>query len=146
MLVKVNGRPTRSFDGLVNDLFGFNNIANREWNNNNNSVPVNIVETAEGFNLDLSAPGRNKEDFKLKVENNLLTISFEAKEAVKEEGQKENKQIRKEFGVESFKRSFTLDDKVDADGIQAKYEAGLLKLFVPKKEETKPAVKEITIG
>ena len=147
MLVKVNGNPARTFDGLVNDLFGnFNNIVGRDWTNNN-VPPVNIVETAEGFNLELAAPGRKKEAFKLKVENNLLTISFEEKEAVKEEGQPQNKQIRKEFSTASFTRTFTLDEKkVNAENIVAKYEDGVLKLSIPKKEEVKPAVKEITIG
>ena len=109
---------------------------------NVNMPPVNIFETNDGYQIDVNAPGRNKEDFKVEVENNLLTISFEKKT---EPEQKEWKTIRQEFSSKSFKRSFTLDDKVNADGIQAKYENGVLQLFIPKKEEVKVAPKEITI-
>lgn len=104
--------------------------------------PVNIHESAEGFTLELSVPGRNKEDFKIHFENGLLTIAFEKAE------EKENtayKTIRREFSFQSFKRSFTLDETVNADGIQAKYDNGVLALFIPKKEEVKVAPKQITI-
>lgn len=142
-LMKVNGRPAfRNFDGLVNELFGnFEGFNNRNWNNT--LPPVNIVENEEGFHLEIAAPGRNKEDFKVKVENNQLFISYEEK---KPEEVKDVKQIRKEFTITAFQRSFSLNDKVNAEAIQAKYENGILKLLVPKKEETKPQTKEITIG
>lgn len=104
--------------------------------------PVNIHETNEGYHVELSAPGRNKEDFTVNVENGLLTISFEKKE---ETEQKTYKTIRKEFSYRSFKRSFNVDEKINAEAIQAKYENGVLKLFLPKKEEVKVAPKQITI-
>jgi HSP20 family protein len=104
--------------------------------------PVNINETKDAFHLELSAPGRSKEDFKLAVENGLLTISFEKKEGDKTE---DYKSIRKEFSFKSFKRSFNLDDQIDSNGIQAKYENGVLKLYLPKKEQVKESTKEITI-
>ncbi len=104
--------------------------------------PVNINETKDAFHLELSAPGRSKEDFKLGLDNGLLTIGFEKKEENKTE---EYKTVRKEFSFKSFKRSFTLDDQIDSNGIQAKYENGVLKLYLPKKEQVKESTKEITI-
>ena len=92
--------------------------------------------------MELNAPGRNKEDFKINIENGLLTISFEKKvENVSEDV----KSVRKEFSFESFKRSFNIDEKIQADNIQAKYENGVLKLYLPKKEEVKENPKQISI-
>ena len=143
-LLKVNNHPvTKSFDGLMNDLFGNINRLSSYYSNGS-TPPVNIVETADGYHLELVAAGRNKENFKLKAEGGLLSVSYE--EDPKTENEKENKQIRKEFTTGSFKRTFTLDEKVNVDAITAKYEEGLLKLFIPKKEETKAIIKEITIG
>lgn len=103
---------------------------------------VNIHETKDGYHLEINAPGRNKEDFKVSVDNGLLTVQYEVKE---ETENKDYKTIRREFTYKSFKRSFTLDEKVNADGIQAKYDNGILKLFVPKKEEVKLEPKQISI-
>jgi len=142
-LLKVNNRPAlKSFDGLFNELFG--NLENLPGQNFTANVPpVNILETAEGYHVEMAAPGRIKENFKLKVEGNLLIVSYEE---TKTEETAEPKLVRREFTTAAFKRTFTLDEKVNADGILAKYEDGLLKLFVPKKAELKPAVKEITVG
>ena len=123
----------------------FNNFPSnwgRDVETNWSTVPVNIHETEEGFHLELNAPGRNKEDFNINVENGLLTISFETKE---ETEKTDYKTIRREFSYTNFKRSFSLDEKVNAEAIQAKYENGVLKLFLPKKEEVKVAAKQITI-
>jgi len=131
----------------VNNLFDelFNNFpANwgRDYSNQVGHPKVNIHETSDGFHLELIAAGRNKEDFKVNIEKDLLTINFEKKEV---EENKEFKTIRKEFTLNSFKRSFSLDEKIQADAIQAKYENGILKLYLPKKEQITPATKEITI-
>jgi HSP20 family protein len=105
-------------------------------------APVNISEDEQGFTLELNVPGRNKEDFKLNVENGLLTISYEKKEEAENTPQKF---VRKEFTYPSFKRSFTLDEKINAEAIGAKYENGILKITLPKKEEVKNAPKQISI-
>jgi len=104
--------------------------------------PVNIHETNDGYHLELMAPGLTKEDFKVNLEKGLLTISYEKKA---ETENKDYKTHRKEFSVISFKRSFNVDDKINADGIQAKYDNGVLKLLLPKKEEVKVQPKEIAI-
>ena len=146
--VKVNNRPaTKTFDGLLNDLFGnLENVVGRDFNAN--MPPVNISETTDGYHLELAAPGRKKENFKLKVEGNLLIVSYEEvkNEATTTETINNLKQVRKEFSINAFKRTFTLDEKTNAEGILAKYEDGLLKLYIPKKEMVKPAVTEITVG
>jgi HSP20 family protein len=92
----------------------------------------------------LIVPGRSKEDFKIQVEQGLLTISFDKKEETN--NQDGYKTIRREFEFKSFKRSFSVDDKVDVDGIQAKYENGVLKLLLPKKEESKQSARQINIA
>ena len=143
-LVKVNNsalsRPfSNLFDELINELPSFG----RTWNGSGLEFPpVNIHETPEAFHLELSVPGRNKEDFKLNVENNLLTISYEKKEETKSE---DYKTIRREFSFKGFARSFNLDEQVDSAKIQAKYENGLLKILLPKKAEVKEAIKQISI-
>jgi len=88
------------------------------------------------------APGFEKTDFKVNLEQNVLTVSAEKKEEGKEENKK---QIRKEYNYKSFKRSFTIDEKIDAAGIEAQYVNGILTLNLPKKEIVKESAKEINI-
>ena len=88
------------------------------------------------------APGLKKEDFKVNLEKGLLTISYDKKADAEN---KSFKTLRREFGVAGFKRSFSVDDKINMDGIQAKYENGILSLLLPKKEDVKVSPKEITI-
>ncbi len=126
-------------NNLFDDFFG-NLPSQTEWNHS--STAVNIHETKDGFNVELNAPARNKEDFKISAEKGILTISYEKKEEVEN---KDYKTLRREFSVQSFKRSFNLDDNINVDGIQAKYENGVLSVFLPKKEEVKVQPKEITI-
>lgn len=127
------------FDEIIN---GFPTNWGKDQLQNTFSPAANINETNDGYHLELNVPGRNKEDFKVAIENNLLTIAFEQKEAAE---QADYKTLRREFSFKSFKRSFSLDEKVNADAVQAKYENGILKLFLPKKEDIKIAPKEITI-
>lgn len=108
-----------------------------------NFPPVNISETKNIYELEFNVPGRNKEDFKITVDKNILTVSFEKKE---EKNDEYKKQIKNEFTLQSFKRSFTLDEKVIAENIAAKYENGLLILSLPKKEEVKAEAKQISVN
>jgi HSP20 family protein len=140
-LVKVNNAGHKSLSSFVDEFF---HELPTSWGREGYSSfpPVNIHETTDGYHLEVSAPGRSKEDFKLALDNGLLTISFEKKEEVKTE---EYKTIRKEFSFRSFKRSFTLDDRINNEGIQAKYENGVLKLYLPKKEQVKESTKQINV-
>lgn len=140
-LVKVNNRP---FGNLFNELLNEIPVAARSFGQDFTAFPqTNIHETPEAYHLELNAPGRTKEDFKIQVEQGLLTISFEKKESVQSE---DYKTVRREFEFRSFKRSFSVDDKINADGIEAKYENGVLKLLLPKKEESKQSTRQINIA
>ncbi|KAA2239659.1 Hsp20/alpha crystallin family protein [Chitinophaga agrisoli] len=147
-LVKFNHHPAhRTFGGLIDEVF--NNTA-RVWKDDvltndffGTYPPVNIQESKETYALDILVPGWSKEDFKINLENNVLTISAEKKAEQKNEDQK---QIRREFSFRSFKRSFSLDETVDAEKIQAKYENGVLQVQLPKKEQDLPKSKSITVA
>ncbi len=104
---------------------------------------VNMLETADRFQLEVAAPGLHKEDFQLKIETGLLTL--EAKPAQKTEVEKVEKPLRKEFNFASFKRSFKLPENVDTERISAKYDAGVLYISLPKVVEKTPAVKQVDI-
>ena len=142
---KVNNRPVaKSWNGLVNDLFSDfeNNFGNAFQTQTSGKAPVNINESESAYHLELAAPGRSKELFTLNVEKNVLTIGYEDKKETETTGLKT---IRNEFLITSFKRSFTLDEKIDTESIDAKYENGILKVTLPKKAEVKPEVKQISI-
>ncbi len=122
-----------------------------DWNNSNFSstdttLPaVNVKENDEAFEIEVAAPGMNREDFKVKLENNLLTISSEKKEEKKEEN---GRYSRREFSYQSFQRSFTIPENlVEGDKISARYCEGILCITLPKKEEIKPKpAREIKIS
>ena len=144
-LVKLNQRPV---DKRVNSLFEdfFNHfpsrIFNEEFAGQNQGVPVNVRENGQSYLLEVVAPGMEKGDFKVNVDNGILTISAEKKSESKDENER---QVRREFSYKSFTRSFTIDDSIQADKIQAKYENGVLFIELPKKEEVKISPKEISI-
>lgn len=104
---------------------------------------VNIIETNQGFRIELAAPGLDKSDFQVKLESGLLSISAQ-KEAVKEET---NAQFRRrEFAFQSFSRSFRLPDTVDAGSVTANFTNGILKVELTKKPEAQPVYKTIEIN
>ena len=138
-LVKRNGNLLNPlpmlFDDFFNrDLFNWNNS---NFSGTNTTIPaVNIKETPENYEVEVAAPGMTKNDFKIELDGNTLTISSE-KSDEREDKEGEN-YSRKEFSYQSFQRTFTLPKEVvDIDKIQAKYENGLLHLLIPKKEEEK---------
>jgi HSP20 family protein len=142
--LKVNNQAAKNFDGIMKDLFneipaGFGKTFREEVLG---FPPVNITEKDNAYHLEVSAPGMEKTDFTLKLDGTLLTISAAKKEETKDETAKS---IRREFSYREFKRSFTMDEKIDAANIAARYENGILKVDLPKKEESKAASKEITI-
>jgi HSP20 family protein len=99
------------------------------------SIPaVNIVENKDEYRIDVAAPGLNKEDFKIHLENNVLNVSSE-KEEKREE--KEEWIMRKEFSYASFNRSFTLPMTVNSEKIKATHKDGILQIVIPKKEEAR---------
>lgn len=139
------------FGGLVNSalqntlsrffddgLWGFNGMLTP------NQVPVNIRETDKSYEIEIVAPGLKKEDFNVNISENMLTVSFEHKEENKEENEREGF-LRQEYRMQSFSRSFTLDDTVDADKISAQYTDGMLHLSLPKKEGVQRITKSIQV-
>ncbi len=98
---------------------------------------VNVLENAAEFRLEVAAPGLAKEDFKIHIDDKLLTISADKKADT--EATEGEKFIRREFGYSTFKRSFTLPETVDVTAIKATYEQGILTLALPKKEVKKTA-------
>jgi len=108
-----------------------------------NSLPaVNIEEKEDSFVLELAAPGKNREDFNIELDNDLLTISSEEKEDHKTE-HKERNFTRREFSYTSFSRSFTLPDSIDFSKIEATYNDGVLFVNLPKREEAKKQPKRM---
>lgn len=105
------------------------------------NVPaVNIKETEREFFVELAAPGKNKEDFNIEIDNNVLTISSESKNE-SEEKDAQGKYTRREFSYSSFKRAFTLPESVNESSIKAIYENGVLNITLPKHEEALPKPK-----
>ena len=144
-LVKFNRPVSKGFNNFVDDFFNdFPTLFNDGFNKSsaNGFAPVNIKETDSSYHLDIVAPGFDKNDFKVNVEANILTVSAEKKTEEKKENEK---QVRNEYSYRSFKRSFTIDEKIDASNIDAKYVNGVLALNLPRKAEVKQAAKEITI-
>ena len=130
---------------LANDFFRNSLLTDLFDNDDSSSVPaVNVVEGKDDYRIEVAAPGLEKKDFKINLDNNVLTISSE-KESSKEET--DDKYVRKEFSYQSFKRSFSLPDLVTTDKIQAVYNSGILAVTVPKHEaaKVKPA-REIEIA
>ncbi len=137
-LVKRNGWSEAVPSTIWNNFFGGDLF---DWDNNfantGNSLPaVNIKETPDSFRVEMAAPGMDKKDFKIELDGTALTISAEKKnESEQKDGENYN---RREFSYQSFYRSFHLPKEVvNADKIEAKYENGLLKLTIPKREEAK---------
>ncbi|PHQ60349.1 MAG: molecular chaperone Hsp20 [Maribacter sp.] len=129
-------RNTMLFPSLMGEIFRPDWFGGME--NMKNEVPaVNIKENEKDFELELAVPGRQKDDFNIEIDSNILTVSAEAKT---EDEHVEANYTRKEFGISSFTRVFTLPETIDEDKIKASYVDGLLKFRLPKKKEalTKP--------
>ncbi|NND88559.1 MAG: Hsp20/alpha crystallin family protein [Flavobacteriaceae bacterium] len=130
------------FDDLVSrDL---STVFNSNFNTGMTLPRVNIKETADAFLVEMAVPGMKKSDFQLDLDNQELSISTESKHEHEEEN---DQYTRREFGYSSFKRTFTLPESVDDEKIEARYEDGILKIDLPKKEEAKrKPVKKIEIS
>lgn len=103
---------------------------------------VNVVQTENGFRIELAAPGFKKENFSLSVDNRILKIKGEHQAETEE---KTEKFTRREFQFGSFERKFTLPENVNQDSIEAKYTDGILTITISRNEETKQT-KEIQVA
>ncbi|AKD58346.1 Hsp20/alpha crystallin family protein [Spirosoma radiotolerans] len=137
-LVRYNNVPS-----FFNPFYG-RPVINRYQNTTPNVPAVNVKETEAGFQLELAAPGLKKEDLKINVENNKLTISYQSEVKTEETTEKFTRQ---EFGFTSFERSFRLPKTVNADAIKASYTDGILTVELPKVEvKEEKLVKEIVVA
>jgi HSP20 family protein len=143
-IVKFRQYPvSKSFNSLVDDFFTqFPSLYRDDATTGVNQLaPVNVIEKENGYELEIVVPGFKKEDLKVNVDKNVLTISAEKKE----EENKSGKYIRKEYKYVSFNRTFNLDEKIETENIEGKYENGVLTLNLYNKAEVKAPVKQITI-
>ncbi|MEI3797104.1 HSP20 family protein [Chitinophaga ginsengisegetis] len=124
----------------------------REWTTDFNggrslaelTVPaVNVSEDKESYNLSVAAPGMKKEDFRINLEGNVLTVSAETEN---EKEEKNEKYSRREYNYSSFSRSFNLPESISKEKIEAHYEEGVLKLKLPKNEDAKKNGKSVQIA
>ena len=124
--------PSSLFDDFfTKDLWNWSPNSSSETNT---TIPlVNIRETADHYEVDMAAPGMSKNDFRVELDGNLLTITSEKNSTQEQENEK---YTRREFSYGSFKRSFHLDDMINRDKISASYVDGVLKVTLPKKEES----------
>jgi len=122
-----------TFDRLFNDFFD-QRLSNFFGDEGVSSTPsVNIVEEDKAYRLEVAAPGMDKGDFDINVDDNSLTISAERKH---EEKQKDgDRVVRREFQYSRFQRTFQLPEEVDAEHIEAKYDNGVLHISLPKQED-----------
>lgn len=130
------------FDSLFGDDF-FNGFRPAQWTKGHSALPaVNVKETEKAFELEIAAPGMQKEDFQIDLHDHLLTISAEKKQ--ENEQKTDGKYMRREFSYTSFKRTFALpEDTADLQAIEAKYQDGILRLNVPKKVAEKTETKRV---
>lgn len=126
----LNREPlSRLFETFFNDLQG-EEVSNRSW-----VPPVDIQETEEGYRLQAELPGLTKDDIQITLENNVLRLTGERK--YERDVKKESfHRIERTYGT--FSRAFALPHQVNAEGVQAAFENGILTLTVPKAEQAKP--------
>jgi len=134
-LVKFSNQYPSVFDRFFdNNMFDW---TNRNFSDTNTTLPsVNIAENVNEYKVEVAAPGFSKEDFKIEINDTVLSIVSEKKIGNEE---KDGERITKrEFSYQSFKREFSLPVLINRDGINAKYENGILSIIIPKMEEAKP--------
>jgi HSP20 family protein len=137
--MKLAHRTNQWLPTLIDEMFHNDFVGGRTMPAS--KVPaVNISETDTGFALEMVVPGFAKEDLKLEVDNDILTISSEVE---KENSEKSEQFTRKEYVISSFSRSFNLPESVNQDKIDAEYNNGILSIQLPKKEEALPQPKRL---
>ncbi|MHA7843038.1 MAG: Hsp20/alpha crystallin family protein [Winogradskyella sp.] len=125
-----------SLSSWMDDIIN-KNFSNEVMSNFNTGITlpaVNVLDNNEEYIVEMAVPGLKKSDFDISLDNQMLSISAEL--STKNEDTNEN-YTRREFGYSSFKRSFTLPETVETDKIKAMYENGILKVFLPKRDEAK---------
>jgi HSP20 family protein len=141
MLAKINRRFVPAYwDDFFNDTF-FNN--GHHYASGGSTPAVNVAEDEKEYRIEVALPGLSRKDVRINLEDDVLTISSEQKE---NKADQKNNYVRREFRHAAFKRSFELPETVDQDKIEAKHDAGVLIIRLPRKEEVlQKAPKQIEI-
>lgn len=138
-IIKRNRDSFPSLSSVFDDFFNreFYNWGLSNYSSSGSTMPaVNIRETAENFEVEVAAPGMEKNDFKIQLDGNTLMISSEKE--LKSENKDGENYTRREFSYQSFQRTLVLPkDVVDEEKIKARYDNGVLRLSIPKREEAK---------
>lgn len=139
-LLRTNGNLFPALPSLIEEFFNRDLIDSSvsDWRERGATMPsVNIAETNEDFLIEVAAPGMKRENFKVELDNNILTIAAHLEAEQEEKSEKANF-TRREFNYQSFQRNFSLpENKVEGEKIVARYADGILYVTVPKKEEAK---------
>ena len=139
-LVKSNGGFFPALPSLIDDFFtrDWLDSSLADWRVTGTTLQaVNVMETNDEFRIEVAAPGMKRSDFKVELDNNVLTISSE-REDHSEQKDEHGNYTRKEFSYQSFQRSFALpENKVLGEKITARYLDGILHVSVPKSEDAK---------
>ncbi len=131
-IIRWHKRPMMS--NAMDDMF--ERSFNTGFERNCGCVPAtNILENEKAFEIQLAVPGMKKEDFKMEMEDNVLSVIFEKKAEETEERKEEY--LRREFDLEDFTRSFSIPKTVDVENIKAKYDNGILYITVPKMDKAR---------
>lgn len=140
-MTNFSNRYPSIFDRIMNPNYA--EWVGKNFEANNFTMPsVNVKERSDAFGIEIAAPGFDKSDFKIEIDNNVLTIESEKKET------KNNEYYTcREFNYQNFTRSFTLPETVDSEKVVAKYENGILRIDIPKKQEAMPKpLRKVEIG
>ena len=128
-------RRKSTFPSLADEFFGKDLFPGFfDYETMMSTPAVNVIEGKDDYRIEVAAPGLQKDDFKIDLDNNVLTISSE-KELKNEE--EDDKFMRREFSYRSFSRSFVLPDSADGEKVTAKHKDGVLNIVIPKKDEAK---------
>jgi len=130
-LMRRSDWPSTVGGSLLSDFFDDDRFYNSPWMRGENLPAANVKENENGYEIELAAPGFKKNDIHVEVENGVLTISGEQKE---ETDKNDNNYKRRVFSRRSFSRSFYLPDNTGEEDIDARYEDGVLKLSIKKKQ------------
>jgi HSP20 family protein len=140
-LVRTGNGLFPAMPSLFDDLFSRDwldsSLAN--WKTMGATLPaVNVKETNDDFHIEVAAPGMKRDDFRVELQNNVLTISSEIEHQSEQNDPNDNNYTRREFSYQAFQRSFSLpENRVEGNKIEAKYTDGILHVTIPKREEAK---------
>ena len=133
----VHRNTNQLFTSFFDDFFG-SNIFDSRTLKRNHLPSVNILDNEKFFELNLAAPGKNRKDFIIELEDQILTISSESFT----NNDDSDNFTRQEYRYGNFKRSFRLPDSINTSLIKAKYENGILSISLPKHKEAIPEPKK----